>query len=295
MSSTNTSRPSRLLLRSSGDYLLLRASGDTLALRGTPGVTEVAMDEFAESGAVAFEPALEAGNQTLTPDTATATSEAFDPAGYALGSVVVTVADFAQSTTTAIDPTLLIALVVDDFAQASSEAFDGVFAAGNVNLTLPDFAVASGETFAPTLSASGNANLAIPDVAASTGEALDPAARELVYVVVPDLGESSAVAFDPTATLAAPRAPINLKVVRSVGFTSAVLTWTARGGTSFKVYRSDAQRGLYALVGSPTGATYTDSGIDALNNYAYKVSAVSGGVESAPTPTTFTAGNKAKL
>jgi ribosomal protein L40E len=61
-----------------------------------------------------------------------------------------------------------------------------------------------------------------------------------------------------------------------------VLTWIAPaniGGSAiinYKLYRSTASGGTYALVASPSGLTYTDTGLINGQTYWYKVSAMNG-------------------
>lgn len=65
---------------------------------------------------------------------------------------------------------------------------------------------------------------------------------------------------------------------------SANLSWSAvQGAASYNVYRSSSSNGSFAKVNSTAIAvtSYTDAGIAANTRYYYKVSSVSGGVESA--------------
>lgn len=249
------------------------------------------MDEAAEGSGEAFAPELVAGSQTLLPEAAEGSGEALG-ATLAAGPVTVVVA-VAEGGGEALGASFLITLPVADFAEGAGEALAGVFAPGSVSITA-DAALGGGEVFTATLSASGTAVLA-PGVAEGSGVALEPELRELTYVTVPDLAEGSGAAFDPVAERSAPRSPINLKAVRASGLTSVALSWTPRGGTGFKVYRSDSQRGLYTVVASPTAASYSDTSLDTAKNYAYKVTATDGASESAPSAVVFTAGNKSTL
>jgi chitodextrinase len=93
---------------------------------------------------------------------------------------------------------------------------------------------------------------------------------------------SSDISFDlalSTARRLGLAAPSNLRTTAVAG-TSVGLAWDSPGGSvaSYRVYRDGA------LVGSPTGTTFTDTGLTSAQTYSYTVSAVDGSnVESAPT------------
>jgi hypothetical protein len=55
---------------------------------------------------------------------------------------------------------------------------------------------------------------------------------------------------------------------------------TPPSATSYNVYRSDSYDGAYALAGSSTETSYTDTGLDPSATYYYKISAVNGYAES---------------
>jgi hypothetical protein len=60
------------------------------------------------------------------------------------------------------------------------------------------------------------------------------------------------------------------------------VSWNAApGATSYKVFRASSSSGTYTLVGSPSSASYTDSGLSSSTTYYYKVSAVNSAGESA--------------
>ncbi|MEI6796705.1 MAG: leucine-rich repeat protein, partial [Methanomassiliicoccales archaeon] len=75
-----------------------------------------------------------------------------------------------------------------------------------------------------------------------------------------------------------PEAPTRLSA--APGDTNVVLTWSAPsndGGspvTGYKLYRSSTSNGVYTLITSPSGLTYTNTGLTNNQTYWYKVSAV---------------------
>lgn len=72
-------------------------------------------------------------------------------------------------------------------------------------------------------------------------------------------------------------------LMQTPGPNQVTLTWTgATGATSYNVYRAPASTGPFAIVGSSTTTTFTDSGAVFPNTYYYRVTAVSV-MESCPT------------
>ena len=104
---------------------------------------------------------------------------------------------------------------------------------------------------------------------------------------------SGAVASTPNNIV--PNAPTGLAAI--TGNAQVALNWTAPaddGGSTiidYRVYRSNAEEGLYSLIVSPSGTAYLDTGLINGQKYWYKVSAVNingEGLKSAPinaTPT----------
>ena len=78
---------------------------------------------------------------------------------------------------------------------------------------------------------------------------------------------STALAVTMPSTVTVPAAPTGL-ASSSVSMTSATISWTAvSGATGYQVYRGST------LVGSPSAATYGDSGLTASTAYSYTVKA----------------------
>ena len=92
-------------------------------------------------------------------------------------------------------------------------------------------------------------------------------------------------AIIPAATV--PGSPTNLTATPANA--KVVLAWTApadNGGsdiTEYKLYRSTASGGTYTHIASPSGLTYTNTGLTKGQIYHYKVSAISSAGESALT------------
>ncbi|MDR1220670.1 MAG: fibronectin type III domain-containing protein [Treponema sp.] len=79
----------------------------------------------------------------------------------------------------------------------------------------------------------------------------------------------------------APNAPTGV-TASALSSSSVNVSWTAApGATSYKVYRSGSPSGTYTQVGSPSSASYTDTGLSSGTTYYYKVSAVNSAGESA--------------
>jgi hypothetical protein len=76
------------------------------------------------------------------------------------------------------------------------------------------------------------------------------------------------------------------------GNEQAFVSWTAPADngwsviTGYKLYRSDTENGTYAVIASPVGLNYTDTGLTNGQTYWYKVSAVNIAGESAKSPAT---------
>ena len=86
--------------------------------------------------------------------------------------------------------------------------------------------------------------------------------------------DSATATATPAAAVVVPAAPSGLAA--SAGNAEVVLTWTAvTGADSYEVWRNGVK------VGSPTAATYTDSGLTNGMTYTYYVKTVKGGVSSA--------------
>ncbi len=94
--------------------------------------------------------------------------------------------------------------------------------------------------------------------------------------------QNSQTVTDTVVWLALPGVPAGLIV--SPGNAQVALTWTASpGATSYNVKRSTVSGGPYTTIASPSGASYTDTGVVTDATYYYVVSAVSPLGESANT------------
>ena len=100
------------------------------------------------------------------------------------------------------------------------------------------------------------------------------------YYRVNALLNGPTVAYSNEATaLTVPSAPVGFTVFR--GNQQAILWWTAIAGvTNYKVQRSVTSGNGYTVAGTPTGATFTDTGLTNGVTYYYIVSAVNAAGES---------------
>ena len=93
-------------------------------------------------------------------------------------------------------------------------------------------------------------------------------------------GNSNQATATPAAAPAAPASPLNLTA--TAGNQQVSLAWTAStGATSYNVKRGTTSGGPYTTLSSPTGATYTDSGVNNGTTYYYVVTAVNANGQSA--------------
>lgn len=70
--------------------------------------------------------------------------------------------------------------------------------------------------------------------------------------------------------------PIGVKAA-SASYTSATVSWTAvPGATGYQVYRSTSSTGTYALAGTVTGTSFTNTGLSTGTTYCYKVRSYTG-------------------
>ncbi|MFA6165879.1 MAG: fibronectin type III domain-containing protein, partial [Gemmatimonadaceae bacterium] len=77
----------------------------------------------------------------------------------------------------------------------------------------------------------------------------------------------------PVSVPAAPSAPS----VGSATTSALTVSWPAvSGATSYGVYRATSSMGTYSLITSPTGTSYTDTGLSAITTYYYKIAACNG-------------------
>jgi hypothetical protein len=100
------------------------------------------------------------------------------------------------------------------------------------------------------------------------------------YVWVKATKNASTSVFSPSASGTPLAPPLNIRAILQA-VENILVSWDeAAGGVSYKVYRSNTS-GTYALVGTSSTPSYTDSGLSAGTTYYYKVSTVKGSFESA--------------
>jgi len=100
------------------------------------------------------------------------------------------------------------------------------------------------------------------------------------YVIATGAAANSIASATVTATPVAPAPPAPTNLVATPGNAQVVLTWTAvTPATLYRVYRNNV------LVGSPTTATYTDTGLTNGTSYSYYVIAVN---QTTPGPASVT-------
>src|SRR6266403_2268913 len=89
-------------------------------------------------------------------------------------------------------------------------------------------------------------------------------------------GEATAT---PDATVTAPPVPAGL--LASAGNAQVGLTWTvSRGASSYHIKRATASGGPFTVIGTPTAASYIDTGLANGTTYYYVVSALDSAGES---------------
>jgi fibronectin type 3 domain-containing protein len=132
-----------------------------------------------------------------------------------------------------------------------------------------------------TVNGSGYATITSPTTNSYTNTGLTNGTT-YYYVVsaVNSSGESANSSQVIATPVAIPSAPTGLTV--TPGNAQVALSWTASSGaTSYNVKRSTVNGSGYVTVSSPTGTTYTDTGLTNGTTYYYVVSAVNGSGESA--------------
>ncbi len=79
-----------------------------------------------------------------------------------------------------------------------------------------------------------------------------------------------------------PTAPENLGATKGESSSKVALTWSpVTGATSYGVYRAEAVAGPYVKIGTPTSPAFDDASCLSQKMYAYYVTAINGGGESA--------------
>ncbi len=92
-------------------------------------------------------------------------------------------------------------------------------------------------------------------------------------------GPSSQVTATPTTPVTIPAIPTALQA--AAGNAQISLSWSAStGATSYNVKRSTTNGGPYTTISSPTGTSYTDTGLTNGTAYYYVVTAVNSAGES---------------
>ena len=122
----------------------------------------------------------------------------------------------------------------------------------------------AGTTYADTSLTNGTAYYYVVTAVNATGES----------------GNSNQATATPSAAPTAPAPPVNLTATG--GNQQVSLAWTAStGATSYNVKRATTSGGPYTTLASPTGVTYTDTGVSNGTTYYYVVTAVNANGESA--------------
>jgi sialate O-acetylesterase len=145
------------------------------------------------------------------------------------------------------------------------------------NITTPATS-ASGATVSFTLSANDGVSGAVPPVCSPASGSTFPIGTTTVQSTATDAaGNIATGSFTITVTPAPPTG-----LTATGGNAQIALSWTASAGaTGYAVYRSTVSGTGYALVGTPSGTTFTDTGRAIGTTYYYVVTAtVSGGASS---------------
>ncbi|MCH3963530.1 MAG: fibronectin type III domain-containing protein [Clostridium sp.] len=91
---------------------------------------------------------------------------------------------------------------------------------------------------------------------------------------------ASAATHNETPTPALPGVPTGLQA-SGLDESSIRLSWNnVSGADSYNIYRSETEAGEYSKVGSTSGTSYEDTGLESGKTYYYKVTAVNGAGES---------------
>ena len=108
---------------------------------------------------------------------------------------------------------------------------------------------------------------------------VSPGETYTYQVTASNTGGTSGPSNNVAVTTPIPAAPTDLSA--TAGDTHVALTWTAStGATGYKVKRSTTDGGPYTTVGTPTAASYTNTGLTNGTTYYYVVTAVNAGAES---------------
>jgi fibronectin type 3 domain-containing protein len=92
---------------------------------------------------------------------------------------------------------------------------------------------------------------------------------------------ASATTSSSSGSGTAPSAPTGVTATAQSSSSIMVSWYSVSGAASYNVYRSTSPSGIYPLVGSPSGTSYTDTGLSPNTTYYYQVKAQnSAGVES---------------
>ncbi len=141
---------------------------------------------------------------------------------------------------------------------------------------------ATSYTILRTITAGGTLNTVATTTTNSFTDTGLTAATTYYYAVKAVNASGSSAATARVSALTMPAQPYN-PAVAAVSVSQINVTWTAiKGATKYLVFRAVAQTGPFANVGSPTTASFSDTGLSAGTKYYYEIQAVDASGTSVP-------------